>query len=888
MFMMRFHLRKMSNRKYDYRDALCASVLIIIPVIYALIILGNGYVIGSDKDWLPQHTVIPEYFRMLFYNTGNIFPDFAANLGAGQNIYNYAYYGMYNPLLLPAYILPFVKMSTYIQILLVIEMMADGLLCYYWLHNHFGWFSSFTASLSLMLSAPILYHSCIHIMFVDYMPFLLLGLIGCDRYFEKKKWGLVIISLVCSLLTSFYFAMGVYVVLFIYLLSCQKKEQMLPVKKGVKTVLHLIYPFLISGMLAMFYLLPMLCAILSSERGGAGSVSLMNLLAPDLSGERFLYYEYGLGMTVTALLALCTSIIYKKSRERLMALIIIGIMMIPIFQYVLNGFLYFRDKVFIPFLPLFAWLLAAYFEQVMSIGGRGRNNVESSHDNSERCCTDFILSGKKICYLRLGMGYILTAVLVVIFFVKHSVRDNEIMMLAELAVIGCMIVIHYFFNGRWILYFSIVMTVFSSVSTFQTLKDELLDRKVLETTESDNYAKLVDILDEKEDISVSRTELRGGESVLHGNVNRIFKPFQNISTIYSSVYNSCYYQFRRDIGIDMPSRNRLINRASLNPVFNRFMGVKYYISDDEPEYYDTLAEADGKYICKDNNAAPIFYLTDKVVSEQVFDSLSWKEKQLLLLHYAVLDKEIVDTPLIEDLQKRSFDFSKVTGKTVSFKDGNLHVRLKKNKKFQIHLDRTWEKDQYLFISFKVKNNKKLTKKNEILVWVNETKNKLSGSDTFYNNDNNTFHYTLATGEDTDILDLTLGKGNYVLSDFDISVANVAEYDSSLYSQPLTASVKRSGDGWNMDYSCEEDSWWITSVPYDESFAIEVDGQKTELQKVNDGFLGARVPAGKHHISVTYSAKGKTIGILISLAALVFMVILRCLKNSLTKNRFLNI
>lgn len=109
----------------------------------------------------------------------------------------------------------------------------------------------------------------------------------------------------------------------------------------------------------------------------------------------------------------------------------------------------------------------------------------------------------------------------------------------------------------------------------------------------------------------------------------------------------------------MPSRNRLINRASLNPVFNRFMGVKYYISDDEPEYYDTLAEADGKYICKDNNAAPIFYLTDKVVSEQVFDSLSWKEKQLLLLPYAVLDKEIVDTPLIEDLQNRSFVFRKL-------------------------------------------------------------------------------------------------------------------------------------------------------------------------------------------------------------------------------------
>ena len=65
-------------------------------------------------DWISQHSVIPDYFRKQFYETGNLFPEFAMNLGGGQNIYNYSYYGLYSPLFLLSYALPFVKMSTYV------------------------------------------------------------------------------------------------------------------------------------------------------------------------------------------------------------------------------------------------------------------------------------------------------------------------------------------------------------------------------------------------------------------------------------------------------------------------------------------------------------------------------------------------------------------------------------------------------------------------------------------------------------------------------------------------------------------------------------------------------------------------------------------------------
>ncbi len=62
---------------------------------------------GSQIDWISQHTVLAEYFRQRFYSTHEFFPQFASELGGGQNIYNFAYYGLYSPLVLLSYAFPF-------------------------------------------------------------------------------------------------------------------------------------------------------------------------------------------------------------------------------------------------------------------------------------------------------------------------------------------------------------------------------------------------------------------------------------------------------------------------------------------------------------------------------------------------------------------------------------------------------------------------------------------------------------------------------------------------------------------------------------------------------------------------------------------------------------
>ena len=81
-----------------YPDIFAVSAIIgVFFLLFAIdmLLFNHGTVWGSVTDWSCQHFAVPEYLRMRFYETHDIFPDFAMQLGAGQNIYNLSYYGSF-------------------------------------------------------------------------------------------------------------------------------------------------------------------------------------------------------------------------------------------------------------------------------------------------------------------------------------------------------------------------------------------------------------------------------------------------------------------------------------------------------------------------------------------------------------------------------------------------------------------------------------------------------------------------------------------------------------------------------------------------------------------------------------------------------------------------
>ena len=194
-----------------------AALLFVAGILLCALFVWRHGLFASKVDWLSQHSVFPDYFRKRFYETKQLFPDIAWNIGGGQNIYNFSYYGLFSPVILFSYLLPFVKMDIYIMVSSMICYGLSGALFFWWISDkNLSAVVKILTSVLFMLSGSLMYHFYNQLMFVNYMPFLILALIGCDRFFKDGSYKLLVISVVAIILTSYYFSIGSLLCLCLY------------------------------------------------------------------------------------------------------------------------------------------------------------------------------------------------------------------------------------------------------------------------------------------------------------------------------------------------------------------------------------------------------------------------------------------------------------------------------------------------------------------------------------------------------------------------------------------------------------------------------------------------------------------------------------------------
>ena len=344
--------------KYKW-DILCNLILVII---YLLIIsiksrLGN-YILGSTTDFETQHYLIPEYFRNLFYETGDLFPDFAFNLGGGQNIYYLSYYGLFSPIILISYLLPMIEMLDYLIFTMILVVLSSVSLFYFYLRkNNYSHLISFLCSFIFLCSTPLIFHSNRHIMFINYLPFLILGFYGIDQFITKKKSFLLIISVFLMILTSYYFSISGIIVLFILAIFKYIKNNKYKLKDIFYFSIKLIIRFFISIMISAILILPTFYTLFN----GRGNSSSNYLLSELFNINLFMLHDnYSMGLTYICLIGTIFLFFKRGKAHRLLSLVILLISTIPIFSYILNGFLYISNKVLIPFIPLVLFNLAEF------------------------------------------------------------------------------------------------------------------------------------------------------------------------------------------------------------------------------------------------------------------------------------------------------------------------------------------------------------------------------------------------------------------------------------------------------------------------------------------------------------------------------------------------
>ena len=546
-------------------------LLIIVNVLIILLLVGTN-IFGSTMDFLNQHIIFPEYLREQFYQTGKIIPSLTM-FGAGENIYNIAYYGLLNPIILISYLFPFIKMIDYIIISNIILLILSNILFYKFVNNKFDTKISFTLSLLFTLSGPLIFQFHRHFMFVNYMPFLLMSLMSIDK---NKKISLIL-NVFLIIMTSFYYSIPSIIVIIMYFIYVNYNNFKL------KEFLKIIRCILISILLSSILLLPTLNAIISTRSGG--NSEFLSLLIPYINLDNILYGAYSPGLTSIAFISLVYLLFTKKHENIFLSIVISIICFVPIFLYLLNGGLYARSKILIPLLPLLIYIIGLFL-----------NDLFNDKIDIKKFLLFLLIVNLIVLIKYHVLIYYLDLLFTIILIIIYNKTKLHKLFLLPLVILN--IFICFFLN-----------------KTEDFISHDYYEQVSKSEAKIDDYYRVTN---------------------LNNNKDTINKTYNNLTpNIYSSTINRYYYNLYHNVfKVNNPFINNLMLGSTSNVLFNEYLGVKYVISDEVLGYPYKLVE-DNLYELK--QALPLAYVNSNTVNRKYYESLSYPYNLDILLNYVIDD-----------------------------------------------------------------------------------------------------------------------------------------------------------------------------------------------------------------------------------------------------------
>lgn len=828
-------MNQIKERKKDI--GLCLLLVILFFILLRLT-LPEEVIYGSQTDWLSQHVSIAESLRDEMLNQGTLFLDFIW-LGGGSNAYNFSYYGYLRPDVILGCILNDVPMEKILVTVMLSSFLITILLCYAWLRmNKMSLGPSFLGAFFCMTTSCF-FHFHRQIMFVNYMPLLFLALILTHRVLKKRSILLLCLILSGICFQSYYYSISCFLVICIYWLQMTRKRE---------DLFFLLKTLILSIGLAAILLLPTFLALLENKRTSVES-DVLALFVPNIQLEGLLYSPYGIGFSIIILYLLLEGIIHKQYRKG--SVLYLCLFVFPIIPYLLNGTLYARYKILMPFLPL----ILLHAMKVLQGIWNGEMKPSSRLAFVILCINIMLCLEEKNEYFKLVFLFsVLDMFLILVFSWLWKWKNKAIVYV--LLLIAPMI----------------GMVVISNKEEF-----------VLENQDKDTFTEReLRLLADEEwaRLDFIRQPLM--------NANQIRYLNQKTTSMYSSVTNKKYAEFYYDI---MHTPIRINNRVALlpevNPFLQNMMGVRYIVTNEDkiPYGYQEIKEKNGNILAENENVMPLAYLSTKVVERDKFDELFFPYTLEVLSQYTVVESVLNDGIEPEEDVKEGAKEAKKDIKKDEWRTFLKDTRMKKRKlRFEV-LEQPknlyWKKkkdgvkievtrdtktvlqleeslDNWIgIVSFDVINESK----DPVVITMNGTRNKLSGRSAPYPNENNRFTFYLDEGME-ERLEIELEKGKYCIDNLQYYVFPRIQLIKKDLKEVSFHPTKR-----NQVLDCyvnsEEDSYFVTSIPYQHGMEVYVDGERRSVELVNTAFVGTVLEKGLHEVEVRFVPPGKRFGYIIS-------------------------
>lgn len=829
-------------------------ILSIVWIALGLAPFGQSNLMVSDLG--SQYLPFLNAFKRFFVEGGDNLYSFANGIGGPMEA-TIAYYLM-SPFNFISLLFPYGMMPVAVLLIITLKISSMSLTMYTYLDRHYkqtNWMT-YTFALAYSLCGFVVVY-LLNFMWLDVLVIFPLLVLGIERLWHEKKYGLYALTLFFSILTNYYlgYMVCIFAVIysfFIYYLKFERK----PAGKDIKLFLSRWQLFfvtsLLSGLATAFMLVP---AILGMLQTGKSSFHMQDfLLKPRFGLEVF--SQMGLG-----------TVNYDIRLDHL-PMVYSGV-----FVWLL-AFLYFT----LPIVPkrkkraMGCLLVAIYFSFFFEIFNTVWHMFQSPAGFPYR--NAFIFS------------FILIKLAYETYLYARLTEDKEIikkrLILAGitfsiLLTIGQLFLVNqakeeYLLSNKYFLLNIVIVWLIVFILTIKIKKPTVTWRVVM--------------------IFCVSLELGGNlwismKDIPFGDQNKYEKMYEEQEVLLKQLNSGRDDLFRINQKIETEQMGyKEINNGYNNPVLFGYAGVSSYTSTLDSKVQNTLTDL-GLY---SKNERRFSYVDESQVANL-----------LLNVNYTVNPKKIShkDSELLEEQEIANIYKNKEAIGSAFLAYPELgKVKLKTglvidNQESILQSIKPQKNDDY----FKPVKNKHLTK--EIDHYEMKGKTSVEGINYLYLPnavwDNVTYFSVNGKEIKTDLLIITnqlfnLGhfdkdeeiKLEFRLTDkLETTDMKWVSLDQSQLNQ-LIASQKEEGISLERDkfgslstqvnVNSKKELLYV-SIPYDENWQIMVDGQKIKPKRIVGDFIGIELKQGKHEITFNYTSKSFALGLMISSITIVISAVL---------------
>ncbi len=836
---------------YSLSFLLPLTVLTVVWVILGLAPFGDKNLMVSDLG--SQYLPFLNGFKRFLTEGGESFYSFANGIGGPMEA-TIAYYLM-SPFNFLALLFPYNLMPMAVLLIITLKIACMSLSMYTYLDLHYKQSNSLTQVFALAYSLcgfVVVY--LLNFMWLDVLILFPILVLGLERLWHEKKYGLYGITLFFSILTNYYLGYMVCIFavmysIFIYYLKFERKKAK-SIKEFYLRWRLFFTTSLLAGLGTAFMLVP---AILGMLQTGKSSFHMQDfLLKPRFGLEVF--SQMGLGtinydirldhlpMIYSGVFVWLLAFLYftlpivPKRKKRAMGTLLIAIYFSFFFEIFNTVWHMFQSPAGFPYRNAFIFsfiLVKLAYETYL---------YARLTEDKEVVKKKLLLAGISFSVL-LSIGQLF----LVVQSKSEYLLSNKYFLLNLIIVWTLVYVLRLKITKasqiwRWVLIICISLELggnlwismkdipFGNQDTYAEMytEQEILI-KYLGSGRNDLFR-----INQKVD-----TNMMGYQETNNGYNNPMLFGYAGVSS-YTSTLDSNVQNTLTDLGLYSKNERRF-SYVDESQVANLLLNVKYTINPKEMKHKELLEEEYLANIYKNKEAVGTGFLAPNSLAKVKFEKGQViKNQESILQSIKPLDEDVYFKKLKNIHTTKEIDKYEIKGRVTA--DGNNYLYLP---------NAVWDNVDYFEV-----NGKEI--KTDVLIITNQ----LFNLGNFKKGEEIKIQLKLKDKiETTDMSWVSLDQDK-----FDEFINYLSDYASSfeINKRGILEDKVEVTDGNKLLY---------LSIPYDENWTVTVDDKKVQPKKIVGDFIGIELEKGTHIVQLNYRSKSFAIGIVISLITLVVTLVI---------------